>query len=61
MMTGRSKHMDMWYHYCGEKVESGDTGVQYCAAENMLDDVLSKPLVSARHSKLCNFIMGLPA
>jgi hypothetical protein len=34
--------------------------VQYCATENMLADVLTKPLVSARHGKLCNAIMGSP-
>jgi hypothetical protein len=61
MTTGRSKHMDVRYHFCREKVESGDIEVQYCATENMLADVLTKPLVSARHSKLCNAIMGLPA
>jgi hypothetical protein len=56
-----SKHMDVTYHFCREKVESGDIDVQYCATENMLADVLTKPLVSSRHSMLCNVIMGLPA
>jgi hypothetical protein len=61
MVTGRSKHMDMRYHFCREKMESGDIEVQHCATENMLANVLSKPLVSARHSKLSNAIMGLHA
>jgi hypothetical protein len=62
MTTGRNKHMDVRDHFCRGKVESGDIEVQYCATENMLADVLHKPLVvSARHSKLCNAIMGLPA
>jgi kynurenine formamidase len=61
MTTGRSKHMDVRCHFCREKVESGDLEVKYCATENMLADVLTKPLVSARHGKLCNAIMGLPA
>jgi hypothetical protein len=61
MTTGRSKHMDVRHHFCGEKVESGDIEVQYCTTENMLADVLTKPLVSARHSQLCYAIMGLPA
>jgi hypothetical protein len=59
--TGRGKHRDVRYHFCREKVESGDIEVQYCATENMLADVLTKPLVSAKHSKLCNAIMGLRA
>jgi hypothetical protein len=57
---GRSKHIDVRYHFCREKVESGDIEVQYCATEIMLAYVLTKPLVSVRHSKLCNAIMGLP-
>jgi hypothetical protein len=61
MATGRNKHMDVRYYLCREKVESEDVEVQYCATESMLADVLTKPLVSARHNKLCNAIMGLPA
>jgi hypothetical protein len=61
MTTGRCKHMDVRYHLCREKVESGDIEVQYFATENMPADVLTKLLVSARHGKLCNTIMGLPA
>jgi hypothetical protein len=61
MTTGRGKHMDVRYHISREKVESGDIGVQYSATENMLDNVLAKLLVSARHNKLYNAIMGLPA
>jgi hypothetical protein len=61
MTTGHNKHMDVRCHFCRETVESGDIEVQYCATENMLPDVLTKPLVSARHNKLCNSIMGLHA
>jgi KUP system potassium uptake protein len=61
MTTRHNKHMDVRCHFCRETVESGDIEVQYCATENMLADVLTKPLVSARHNKLCNSIMGLHA
>jgi hypothetical protein len=61
MTTGHSKHVDVSYHFCRNKVESGDLEVQYFATENMLADVLTMPLVSARHNKLCNAVMGLPA
>jgi hypothetical protein len=53
--------MDVRYHFCWEKLESGDIEVQYCATEKMLADVLTKPLMSARHGKLCNAFMELPA
>ena len=58
MTTGHNKHMDVKYHFCRVKVESGDVEVQYCATENMLADVLTKPFVSALYNKLCNAIMG---
>jgi hypothetical protein len=61
MTTGRSKRIDLRYHFCREKVESGYIEVQYCATENMLADVLTKPLVRERHAKLCNIIMDLHA
>jgi hypothetical protein len=50
--------MDVRYHLSREKMETGDIDMQYCATENMLADVLTKPLVSARHNMLCNSIMG---
>jgi hypothetical protein len=61
MTTGRSKHIDVRYHFCWEKSKSGDVEVQYCATKNMLADVLTKPLTSARHNMLCNAVMGLLA
>jgi hypothetical protein len=53
MTTGRSKHNDVRYHFCREKVESGEIEVQYCATKNMLADVLTEPLVNAKPSWLC--------
>jgi hypothetical protein len=51
--------MDVRYHFCREKVESGDNEVNNCPTKDMLADVLTKPLVSVRHTKLCHSIMGL--
>jgi hypothetical protein len=36
MTTGRTKHMDVRYYFCREKVESEDIEAQYCAAVSML-------------------------
>jgi hypothetical protein len=59
MTTCRSKHTDVRYHFCRDKEECGDIEVKYCATKDMLDDALAKPLVSERHKKLCNAVMGL--
>jgi hypothetical protein len=36
MTTSRSKHIDIKYHFCREKVESGQIRVEYCATETCL-------------------------
>jgi predicted restriction endonuclease len=61
MTTGCSKHMVMRNYFYREKLESGDNDVPYCPTENILAEMLIKPLMSARHDNLCNAITGLPA
>ena len=43
MTTGRSKQIDIKYHFCREKIESGQIRVEYCATEEVLADMLTKP------------------
>ena len=43
MTRGRGKHIDIQYHFCREKVESGHIRVEYCASEDMIADVLTNP------------------
>lgn len=58
MTTGRTKHIDVRYHFCRERVESGDIKVEYCSTDKMLADVLTKPLAAPQHHKLCGVMMG---
>lgn len=58
MTTGRSKHIDIKYHFCREKVESGQIRVECCATEDMLAGVLTKPLCGPQHIKLATRLMG---
>ena len=57
MTTTRTKHIDVRYHFCREKVESGDVEVLYCPTEDMWADVLTKPLAAPRHARLASAIM----
>jgi Reverse transcriptase (RNA-dependent DNA polymerase)/gag-polypeptide of LTR copia-type len=59
MTVGRSKHIDIKYHFSREKVESGEVDVQYCPTEKMLADQLTKPLAGPQHQQLCRSMMGL--
>jgi hypothetical protein len=40
----RTKHLDTRYYYIKEKVEEGSLLVEYCATENMVADIMTKPL-----------------
>ena len=52
---GRTKHIAI-NHYIREQVNDGIVNVQYCSTENMLADMLTKPLASTQFSKLCSLI-----
>jgi hypothetical protein len=52
----RSKHIDIRYHFVKEAVEQGLVTVVYMSTENMLADILTKPLVKSKHH---TFFQGL--
>ena len=41
---GRTKHIDIKYHFVRDLVEAGRIKVEYCASENMIADILTKGL-----------------
>ena len=43
--TKRSKHIKMRYFFVTQHVESGEITMKWCSTENMLADMLTKPLV----------------
>ena len=48
----RAKHIDIKYHYVREQVAAGTLDIVYCPTEDMLADILTKPLHPARHATL---------
>lgn len=46
--TKRSKHVDTKYHFVRDLTEEKKINVVYCSSENMLADVLTKPLGRVR-------------
>ena len=48
----RTKHIDIRYHYVCEAVKAGSISLEYCSTEEMLADILTKPLPRPRFKKL---------
>ncbi len=47
----RTKHIDIKFHYIREAVENGSVQLKYCSTEEMLADLLTKPLTKVPFQK----------
>jgi hypothetical protein len=48
----RTKHIDIQHHYVREQVAAGSVTLSYVGTEDMVADVLTKPLAADRHAML---------
>ena len=53
---GRSKHIDIKYHYVREQVAAGNIELEYCKSDDMLADIFTKGLNGPRFKKLRSMI-----
>ena len=58
VMYTRTKHINIRYHYVREALAEGTIDLQYCPAEIMVADILTKPPPKVRFD-LLHRIMGL--
>ena len=49
---GRSKHIDIKFHFVREKIASNIIGLKYCKSENMVADILTKGLGRTKFEEL---------
>ena len=49
---GRTKHIDIKYHFIRDAVEAGKIKLVYCASEDMIADMLTKGLSIRQFEKL---------
>ena len=54
----RSKHIDVRYHYIRDLIASKRTTVEYCPTEDMVADLLTKPLSLQRTRKLIGGLLA---
>ena len=48
----RTKHIDIRYHFVREKVESGEVAIEYCPTQDMLADIMTKPIAAPQFAAL---------
>ena len=53
---GRTKHIDIQYHYIREAVLEGIVDIKYCPTSEMIADIFTKPLSKGRFTVLRNAI-----
>ncbi len=56
----RTKHIDVRYHFVRQHIENGTQRVKYCKTEDMLADLLTKPLGRVRFARLRSLIGVIP-
>ena len=49
---GRSKHIDIKYHFNRDETKKGTIDIQYCRTDNVIADMLTKGLYAERFEKL---------
>lgn len=57
MFHSRTKHIDIRHHFIKEIVNDGIVEVKYMSTNNMLADVLTKPLNKNLHCKFTNLLL----
>jgi hypothetical protein len=54
---GRTKHIEVDYHFIREKVVRGDLALQFISIDDQLADVFTKALPSPRFHRLCSKLL----
>jgi hypothetical protein len=52
ILSARSKHIDIVYHFVRERVASGDVSFTYIPTDKMLADIFTKCLPKIKHEKM---------
>lgn len=55
----RCKHVDVRYHFIRSALSDGKVTVEYCPTEEMVADVLTKPVTKFKLEKFKSFMFGM--
>uniref|UniRef100_A0AAV1UB76 RxLR effector candidate protein n=1 Tax=Peronospora matthiolae TaxID=2874970 RepID=A0AAV1UB76_9STRA len=48
----RTKHIDIRYHFVRKRVESGEVVLEYCPTQDMLADMMTKPIAAVQFENI---------
>ena len=54
----RSKHIDIRYHFVRNALEEGKIDIQYCPTEDMVADILTKPMTKFKIHRFKKYLFG---
>ena len=57
-LHGRSKHIELRFHYIREQVSKDNVVVEYCKAEEQLADLMTKPVLVSRFKQICGKLVS---
>ena len=58
-ISDRTRHVAIRYYWVKDRMEAREVEVVYCPTENMLADLLTKPLVGEKFITLRNALLNL--
>jgi hypothetical protein len=56
--SNRTKHINIRYFWLKDRVDQGEVKLDYCPTEDMVADILTKPLQGAQFLKLRAKLLG---
>ena len=56
--TSNTKHVDIKYFWCTDRIKNGNIKVKHCKTDDMVADYMSKPLQGTPFKKFRSVIMG---
>jgi hypothetical protein len=60
MSTGKmTKHINIRYFFCTDRIKKGELSVKYCPTLDMIADYFTKPLQGSLFRKLRDWVMGI--
>jgi hypothetical protein len=54
----KTRHIDIRYFFVTDRINSGDIKIQHMSTENMIADILTKPLQGELFAKLRDLLLG---